>query len=139
MALENTHLAAFAHRDVRTLSGGERARAHIARALAGEPAWLLADEPLTGLDLAHQLDAAELLRSIARGGVGVVVCLHDLTFAIRVADHVVVMMEGRVLYQGPVAQSLDPAILAEAYAVEAHWVAGASGPLLDVISRRGPG
>jgi iron complex transport system ATP-binding protein len=138
MALESTGLASFSHRDVRTLSGGERARAHIARALAGDPAWLLADEPLTGLDLGHQLDAADLLRRIARRGVGVVVSLHDLTFAVRTADQIVVMMDGRVLHRGPAGQSLDPALLARAYGVEADWVAGASGPLLDVISRLGP-
>ena len=135
-ALESTQMAAFADRDITTLSGGERARALIARALAGEPAWLLADEPLTGLDLGHQLDAADLLRTVAREGVGVVVTLHDLAFAARTADRIVVMAQGRILADGPATQALAPAVLAEAYAVDARWVDGQSGPLLDLLGRR---
>jgi len=138
-ALEATQMMAFSHRDVTTLSGGERARALIARALAGEPAWLLADEPLTGLDLSHQIDAGDLLRRVSRGGVGVVMSLHDLSFAARVADRVVLIADGRVLADGPAAQALPPSILARAYGVDARWVDGESGPLLDVLGRHGGG
>lgn len=134
-ALDSTRMTAFAERDVTTLSGGERARALIARALAGEPAWLLADEPLTGLDLGHQLDAAELLRRIASDGVGVVTALHDLAFAARVADRIVVMADGRIIADGPPAEALAPAVLARAYAVDARWIDGQSGPLLDILGR----
>ncbi len=135
-ALARTGMAAFAARDVTTLSGGERARALIARALAGEPAWLLADEPLTGLDLGHQMDAADLLREIAADGVGVVTTLHDLAFAARVADRVLVMAEGRLIADGPPAEALAPGVLARAYEVEARWMAGGRGPLLDILGRR---
>jgi iron complex transport system ATP-binding protein len=134
-ALESTAMTAFAERDITTLSGGERARALIARALAGEPTWLLADEPLTGLDLGHQLDAADLLRRIAQGGVGVVVTLHDLSFAARAADRIVVMAQGRILADGPPVEALSPDVLKRAYAVSARWVTGASGPLLDIVGR----
>jgi iron complex transport system ATP-binding protein len=136
-ALASTHMTPFADRDITTLSGGERARALIARALAGDPAWLLADEPLTGLDLSHQLDAADLLRRIAQGGVGVAVSLHDLAFAARVADRAVLMAEGRILADGPPAAALSPDLLALAYGVDALWTAGVSGPLLDVLGRHG--
>ncbi len=135
-ALEDAQMTAFAARDVTTLSGGERGRALIARALAGEPAWLLADEPLTGLDLGHQLHAAQLLRTIAGSGVGVVVSLHDLAFAARVADRVLVMGEGRILADGPAADALTPQVLARAYGVDARWVDGQGGPLLDILGRR---
>jgi iron complex transport system ATP-binding protein len=134
-ALENTNLTALAGRDITTLSGGERARALIARALAGEPDWLLADEPLTGLDLAHQLDAAKLLRGIAIRGVGVVAAVHDLAFAARAADRVVLLAEGRVIADGAPASALKPASLARAYGVEARWTEGEGGPLLDVLGR----
>jgi len=134
-ALESTAMTPFVDRDVTTLSGGERARALIARALAGEPQWLLADEPLTGLDPSHQLDAADLLRRVAAGGAGVVVTLHDLPFAARTADRVVVMDEGRILADGPPTTALNSAVLAQAYAVDARWVDGANGPLLDIVGR----
>ncbi len=136
-ALRATAMTEFAARDVTTLSGGERARALMARALAGQPAWLLADEPLTGLDLSHQIDAGDLLRAVARGGVGVVVSLHDLSFAARVADRVVLIAEGRVLADGPPADALAPPMLARAYGVDARWIEGESGPLLDMLGRHG--
>jgi iron complex transport system ATP-binding protein len=135
-ALARTGMSAFARRDVTTLSGGERARALIARALAGEPAWLLADEPLTGLDLSHQADAGDLLRQAAADGVGVVVSLHDLSFAARVANRVVLIADGRVLVDAPPAEGLTPPLLRQAYNVEAQWVVGKGGPLLDVLGGR---
>ncbi len=138
-ALDQTQMTGFKGRDVTTLSGGERARALIARVLAGEPAWLLADEPLTGLDIGHQLHAAALLRAIAASGVGVVVSLHDLAFAARVADRVLVLAQGRILAEGPAADALTPDVLARAYEVDARWVEGAGGALLDVLGRRGVG
>jgi iron complex transport system ATP-binding protein len=135
-ALARTQMLDFADRDVTSLSGGERARALIARALAGEPAWLLADEPLTGLDMGHQLAAADLLREAAADGVGVVATVHDLAFAARAADRVVVLAEGRVIADGAPVEALSPSVLARAYGVETHWIHGADGPLLDIRGRR---
>ena len=132
-ALERAGVADLADRDVTTLSGGERARALIARALAGEPAWLLADEPLTGLDLSHQLDAGRLLREVAREGAGVIVTLHDLAFAVRTVDRVVVIAAGRVAADGAPTQALSPAVLASVYGVDARWIDGEAGPLLDLV------
>jgi iron complex transport system ATP-binding protein len=135
-ALDRTQMTEFAGRDITRLSGGERARALIARALAGEPAWLLADEPLTGLDLGHQLAAAQLLGEAAARGMGVVVTVHDLAFAARAADRVVVLAQGAVLSDGAPMTALSPSVLARAYDVEARWVDGVDRPLLDVRRRR---
>jgi iron complex transport system ATP-binding protein len=134
-ALARTEMLGFADREVTSLSGGERARALIARVLAGEPDWLIADEPLTGLDMGHQLAAADLLRETARRGVGVVVSVHDLAFAARVADRIVVLAEGGVLADGAPAEALSPPVLARAYGVDATWRDGADGPLLDIRGR----
>jgi iron complex transport system ATP-binding protein len=125
----------FEHRIVDTLSGGERARVLIARALAGEPEWLLADEPLTGLDPAHQLDVAALFRRLAGEGVGVVVTLHDLSMALRMSDRIVVLAEGEVLADEPPGTALSPEVLRRAYGVEAILTQGPGGPLVDVIRR----
>lgn len=128
----------LADRDVTTLSGGERGRVLIARALAGEPEWLLADEPLTGLDPGHQLDAGELLRSLAHDqGKGVIVTLHDLSLAARIADRVIVMAAGKVLADGPPADALSPDVMARAYGVRARVVQGEGGPLIEIVGRGG--
>ncbi len=134
-ALDATLIGPFAERQINTLSGGERARALIARALAGEPDWLLADEPLAGLDPGHALEAVELFRALAAEGRGVVVTLHDLAAAARLADRILVLAEGGIIADGDAAHALSPEVLARAYGVEAQVVAGRAGPLIEIIGR----
>lgn len=135
-AMAVTGVEAFADRVVSTLSGGERARVLIARALAGDPQWLLADEPLAGLDPGHVLDACDLFRRLAdEEGRGIMITLHDLDAAMRVADRVVVLAEGRVLADGAPAEALSPAVLKAAYGVEARTLEGARGPVLEMVGR----
>lgn len=141
-AIERAMVAAgvmeLAERDVTTLSGGERGRVLIARALAGEPEWLLADEPLTGLDPRHQLDAGDLFRRMAhQEGKGVIVTLHDLSMAARIADRIILMAAGQVLADGPAEEALAPPVLARAYGVEARYGQGAGGPLIEIVGRAG--
>jgi len=136
-ALDATAMTAFARRDVTTLSGGERARALIARVLAGEPRWLVADEPLAGLDPGHQLDAAELFRAFAAADPahGVVLTLHDLAMAARCADRVVVLKDGQVIADGAPAEALTPEVLAQAYGVRARFHPGPDGPAFELMGR----
>ncbi len=113
---EVSHLAA---RTVTHLSGGERARVMLARALAGEPALLLADEPAAGLDPHHQLHVMELLAGLAAAGTGVVVVLHDLALAARYCTHLVLLDEaGRVAASGPPAALLADGVMERVYGVE---------------------
>jgi iron complex transport system ATP-binding protein len=119
-ALMATDCMAFKERKVLSLSGGERARVLLARVLAGEPTWLLADEPLANLDPRHQLDVLAVLKAAAQAGRGVVVVLHDLALAYRWADRVLLLSEGRLVADGPPAQVLTEARIAEVYGVRAH-------------------
>lgn len=116
-ALAATDMTGLANRGVERLSGGERSRALLARVLAGEPDWLLADEPLASLDPAHQLDVADRLRAVAAAGGGVVLVLHDLNLAARIADDAVLMRDGRVVAAGAAAEVLTAPLIAEAYGV----------------------
>lgn len=137
-AMAETGVTRFADRVITTLSGGERARAVIARALAGAPRWLLADEPMAGLDPGHALDAADLFRSLVAGGErGVIVTLHDLDLALRLADRVIVLAEGRVLADAAPAQALSPEILARSYGIRARVLEGEAGPVIEVVGRAG--
>lgn len=121
-ALSALDLPAFAHRPVSQLSGGERARALLARVLAGTPRWLLADESLANLDLAHQLALLGHLRACAAQGMGVVLVLHDLALAMNHADRVVVLDHGSVQADGPPELALAEPVLAQVWGVKARWL-----------------
>lgn len=116
-AMAATDVAHLADRVITHLSGGERLRVHLARALATEPEFLLADEPVAALDPYHQLQAMELLRDSACAGGGVLVVLHDLTLALRYCDRLVLLDQGRVVAAGRPAEVLDDARLAAVYQV----------------------
>lgn len=135
-AVETAGLGGFVDRPITRLSGGERARALIARALAGRTDWLLADEPLTGLDPAHALDAIALFRRLAgEEGKGVVVTLHDLTLAARFADRVLMLHQGRLVADGKPGEALTSETLATVYGVAARTHAGEEGPLIEILRR----
>lgn len=118
-ALDLRHLAA---RPVSTLSGGEKARVLLARVLAGEPEWILADEPLAALDLAHQLAILRRLRAAADNGAGAVLVLHDLALAMNHADRVLVLEAGRLVADGAPQEALSAANIARIWGVEAGWL-----------------
>jgi iron complex transport system ATP-binding protein len=134
-ALAATETTGLAARAVGELSGGERARVLLARVLAGEPRWLLADEPLASLDPAHQLDILDRLRGVARDGAGVVIVLHDLGHAASVADDVLLLKEGRVAAFGPVAEVLTERRVAEVFDVKVRWVDTDDGRVLVPVGR----
>lgn len=121
-ALAALDLTALAQRPVSQLSGGERARALLARVLAGTPRWLLADEPLANLDLAHQLALLGHLRDCAGQGTGVVLVLHDLALAMNHADRVVVLDQGAIAADGPPDQALAQPVLEQVWGVRARWL-----------------
>jgi iron complex transport system ATP-binding protein len=119
-ALAAVGMDAFAARDATSLSGGERARVLLARALATEAPVLLADEPVAALDPRWQLLALERLRARAHAGASVVMVMHDLSLAARFADVVVLLDRGRVVADGPPRETLDAARLAEVFGIEAR-------------------
>ncbi|GAA3958236.1 ABC transporter ATP-binding protein [Gordonia caeni] len=102
-----------------SLSGGERQKTQIARALAQQPAVLLLDEPTNHLDVSASLEVLQLLRALR---VTAVAALHDLQLAAMYCDHLIVLDGGRVVAHGPVAEVLTPELLAEVYGLDAEVV-----------------
>jgi iron complex transport system ATP-binding protein len=122
VAMEAMDVAHLSQRPASRLSGGERARVLLARVLAGEPHWILADEPLAALDLAHQLELLAHLRRAAVAGAGVVLVLHDLALAMNHADRAVVLSEGALAADGPCEDALDPQVIERVWKVPARWL-----------------
>lgn len=112
-------VAEFVGRDVLTLSGGERARVLLARALAVEAPLLLVDEPVSALDPYHQIRIMEVLRTYADEGRTVVAVLHDLSLAARYCDRLILLDNGKVKADGAPSEVLTPQNLRDTYRIEA--------------------
>ncbi len=120
-ALAATGVEGLRHRAVTELSGGERARVLLARVLAGEPSYLLADEPVAGLDPYHQVHFMELVREYAARGRTVALVMHDLNLAARFCDRLFLMDEGRLVAEGGAREVLDPGHLARVFGIRALY------------------
>lgn len=117
-AMAAADIVPLRERTMNQISGGERMRVLLARALAVEAPMLLADEPVAALDPLHQLQVMELLRNKAAAGGGVVVVLHDLALAARFCDRLVLLSDGKVLAAGDPAVVLTDANIAAAFGVD---------------------
>src|SRR5262249_57557523 len=117
-AMTAADVASLRQRTMAQVSGGERMRVLLARALAVDARVLLADEPIAALDPLHQLQVMELLRAIAGKGRSVIVVLHDLALAMRFCDRLVLLAGGGILAEGSPAQVLTDAHFSPAYGVE---------------------
>jgi len=121
-ALEAAGVAVLGERAVPSLSGGERQLATVARALAQEPRILLLDEPTSHLDLKNTRRVLRVLRTLCDAGRTVVFTTHDPNAAASLADHVVLLREGRVLAAGPTERVFNSQSLSETYDVEVEVV-----------------
>ncbi|KTR05692.1 iron ABC transporter [Aureimonas ureilytica] len=125
IALARVDLAGFAGRLYEELSGGEQQRVHLARVLCqigapvaeGHARLLFLDEPVSSLDIRHQLGVLQIARDFAEGGGAVVAVLHDLNLAAGFADRLVAMAGGRVAADGPPAEVLTDRLVEEVFGV----------------------
>lgn len=122
-ALAAVGMAGFEAKFFQELSGGEQQRVSLARVLAqvwepvvaGQAHWLLLDEPVSSLDIGHQLMVMQLAATYAKAGGGVIAVMHDLNLTAMFADHVALINQGQIAKQGTVAEVLTGANLSAAY------------------------
>ncbi len=127
------------HRPATQLSGGEQARALIARAMAQETPLLVADEPIAGLDPAAQIAAMRVFAARAAAGGAVIASLHDLGLAARHCSRLILLDRGRIVAEGPPAEVLTPDHIGRVFGISAHFADTAQGPVfqpLDLLPAR---
>tara|TARA_R110002110_G_scaffold30881_2_gene109233 strand:+ start:15287 stop:16081 length:795 start_codon:yes stop_codon:yes gene_type:complete len=139
-AIALADVGSFLGRDVLTLSGGERARVLLARALAVEASLLLVDEPVASLDPYHQIRIMEVLRAYAKPDENgndrmVVTVLHDLSLAARYCDRLILLDGGTVKADGRPEDVLTPANLEEVYRIRAVTGTGREGRFVLPVAR----
>ncbi|KAF0283782.1 ABC transporter ATP-binding protein [Spiribacter roseus] len=137
-AIRQVGLAGFEQRAVTRLSAGERTRALIARALAQQTPLVMADEPIAGLDPAHQITTMETFSGIAASGRSVLVSMHDLGLAARHCTRLILVGEGRVVADGTPHQVLTADHLARIFHIEAFLRSTDHGPVFQSLRVLGP-
>jgi iron complex transport system ATP-binding protein len=114
------HLDELATRDYSEISGGQKQKVLIARALCQEPSVLLLDEPTASLDMKHQLEVMEAITTLVRKkGISAVMALHDLNLAARFVDKLAILKDGKIYAAGEPADLLNAENIREVYGVEA--------------------
>lgn len=133
-AIADTDLKPFEHRSVDTLSGGERQRAWIAMLLAQQTRCLLLDEPISALDVKHQVETLRLVQRLARQReLTVIVVLHDVDLASRFCDRLVALKAGQVVADGTPAEIMDSRILESIYSVPMGVMERAPGQWVSYV------
>ncbi|MDN4472133.1 iron ABC transporter ATP-binding protein [Demequina zhanjiangensis] len=130
-ALAYCDLTELESRPIHELSGGQRQRAFVAMVLAQDTRYVLLDEPLNNLDMAHATGVMRLLRRLAEErGKSIVLVLHDINYASAHSDRIIAMRDGAVVHDGPPESVITPHALHEVYGmeftvhrIEGDWIA----------------
>jgi iron complex transport system ATP-binding protein len=121
--LKLLNLEDLAMRDIKSLSGGQQQKIFIACALAQEPDVLLLDEPTSNLDIRHQLEVLDIIKSVVVGkGISAIMAIHDLNLAARYTDRIIMMNGGHIYAAGEPSAVLTPENINQAYGVEVEVI-----------------
>jgi len=132
-AMTRMGLAGFERRPATELSAGERTRALIARALAQQTPLIMADEPIAGLDPAHQMSTMQRFAELTTDGRSVLLSIHDLGLAARYCTRLILIGEQRIVADGRPAEVLTQDNLARIFGIEAHLSDGPDGPIFQPL------
>lgn len=126
-ALNHYGLMELRHRYLQELSGGERQRVYLAMAFVQDSEYYMFDEPTTYLDIAHQFEFLDQIRQFKKWGKTCVVVLHDLVSALKIADQILVLEEGKLVFQGDQNKLLDERVLERVFHVQVRCMEDENG------------
>lgn len=104
------------------ISGGEKQRVILARAIAQETSYIILDEPISNLDIKHQILVMEYLKKLREEGKTIITVLHDLNFALNYGDYGILVSKGNVFSQGKIENVITPKTIKEVYEVESEII-----------------
>ena len=133
-AIIKMDLGAFSDRIATQLSGGEQARALIARALAQDTPILMADEPTASLDPANQISTLKIFSDLAQDGKGIMSSIHDLGLAVRYCTKLALLDRGKLVAYGSADEVLTPDNLQTVFSIEAHYEKTKEGVIFQPLS-----
>lgn len=134
-ALKTTDTYRFINRPISTLSGGEVQRVLLARALAGEPKYLILDEPSSNLDISHNIEMMRLLKSLTKKlNITTIIVLHDINTMLHYGDQLRVLIEGKLEITGSIEESIVPQNIKKIFNVESEIVLDKNGVKHIIIS-----
>ncbi|MCP5382266.1 MAG: ABC transporter ATP-binding protein [Kordiimonadaceae bacterium] len=119
-AMKKTNVEHLSMRITTSLSGGERARVMLARAIVTEAEFLLADEPIESLDPYHQIQILNILKELTKNGHGVLLIIHDLNFAQKYCDELILLDKGKIVASGKPSDVLSDKNLQKTYKIKAR-------------------
>src|SRR5690606_29412996 len=118
-AIELTRIGKFCDRMVDNLSGGERQRVWLAMLVAQDASCLLLDEPISALDIRHQIDVMSLTQDLChRKGISIITVIHDINMASRYCDEIIALHSGRLIASGTPTEIMQPNVLKSIYEVD---------------------
>lgn len=127
-AMIKMNVNSYIDKNVQEMSGGQRQRAFIARALAQQPAFYIFDEPTSSFDLRNQLDTMRIMKGLIRdNNASLIVALHDLNLAIRYSDRVMVLNDGTIYDIGTPEEVITSKMIRDVYGVSADIMEDAHG------------
>ncbi len=126
-ALKLLDIDQLGQRSIRQLSGGEKQRVMIARALAQETDYILLDEVTANLDINHAITIMQTMKDLVHSGKTVIAALHDLNMALAYSDRVMVMSDGKLQRFGPATEIINQAMVGDIYRVPAEIIRAADG------------
>ncbi len=129
-ALKILDICHLAQRSIRQLSGGEKQRVMIARALAQDTDYILLDEVTANLDISHAITIMKTMKDLVKKGKTVIAAIHDLNMALAFCDQVIVLNEGRLVQSGPGADIINETMVADIYQVPSEIIETADGRTL---------